>query len=53
MAVLGGMTATEICAYGGLLIAFLSFVTSAAMNFYFKSQHLKLAREQARADAED
>jgi branched-subunit amino acid ABC-type transport system permease component len=46
-AVLGGLTATELAAFGGLGLAVLSYLTSQAMNFYFKWQHLKLAREKA------
>lgn len=47
LAVVGGYTATELAAYGGLLIAALSFIVNAAMNFYFKRQHLKLAEKMA------
>jgi Bacteriophage holin family, superfamily II-like len=49
VAIFGGLTATEFAAIGGLAIAFLGFLTNAVMNWYFKSQHLKLAREKAKA----
>lgn len=44
-AVILGLTANEAAALGGLLVAFLAMVINAAMNWHFKSQHLKLARE--------
>jgi hypothetical protein len=50
VAVLGGLTATELAAFGGLLVAIFGFVVNTAMNWYFKAQHLKLARETAKAD---
>jgi hypothetical protein len=40
-AVFFGLTANEIAALGGLLIAFLSFLVS----IWFKWQHLKAVRE--------
>lgn len=46
-AVILGLTANEAAALGGLLVAFLAMVINALMNFYFKSQHLKIAREKA------
>lgn len=53
LSVFGGLTATEIAAFGGLVIAVLSFVVNAAMNFYFKWRHLKLAEKLAKADREE
>lgn len=46
-AVVLGLTANEAAALGGLLVAFIAMVINAVMNWYFKSQHLKLARESA------
>jgi uncharacterized SAM-binding protein YcdF (DUF218 family) len=42
-AVYFGLTANEWAAFGGLGIAALGFL----VNLWFKSQHLKLAREKA------
>lgn len=42
-----GLTANEIAALGGLLVAFIAMVVNALMTWYFKSQHLKLARDNA------
>ena len=42
-AVFFGLTANEVAALGGLLIAFLGLV----INVYYKHQHYKLAREQS------
>lgn len=52
-AVYFGYTANEIAAFGGLAVAVLGLIISQAMNFYFKLQHLKLARETAHADEDD
>lgn len=46
-AVLLGMTANELAAIGGLIVAFLALIINAGVNIYFKSQHLKLARKKA------
>jgi hypothetical protein len=53
VAVVGGFTATELAAFGGLAVAILGYVTSQVMNFYFKHQHLKIARAAAKADEEE
>ena len=47
-----GLTANEIAALGGLVIAFVAMVINAAITWYFKSQHLKLAREKSSDDDE-
>lgn len=44
-----GMTANEFAALGGVLIG----VVGLLVNVYFKWQHLKLAREQRKADADE
>lgn len=49
VAIYGGFTANEIGIFGGLLIAFLGYVTNTVITFYFKQQHLKLAKEKASA----
>ena len=46
-AVLLGLTANELAAVGGLVVAFLALVINTGVNIYFKSQHLKLARKKA------
>jgi hypothetical protein len=48
-AFVGGLTANEIAAYGGLLVAVLAYVTNTVMTFYFRWQHLKLERERGPA----
>lgn len=53
VAVLGGLTATELAAFGGLLVAVIGLVVNAVMNWYFKAQHLKLARETAKANEDE
>lgn len=53
VAVAGGLTATELAAFGGLVVAAIGMVVNAGMNWYFKAQHLRLAREQAKADEDE
>ena len=48
-----GLTANELAALGGLLVAFLSMIIGAGISFYFKLQHLKIARARAEADGVD
>lgn len=48
-AVLFGLTANEFAAIGGVVIALCGLV----VNIYFKHQHLKLARESAKADEQE
>ena len=48
-AVFFGLTANELAAVGGLILGFLGLVANTAITIYFKSRHLKLAQEQARA----
>jgi hypothetical protein len=48
-AVYGGLTANEIAAFGGLAIGVIGYLT----NLWFKAQHLKLAREQAKPNPEE
>lgn len=47
-----GLTANEVAALGGLLVALLAMVVNAAITWHFKSEHLKLAREKAYDDDE-
>lgn len=42
-----GLTANEVAALGGLLVAFIAMVVNAAITWHFKSEHLKLSRERA------
>lgn len=42
-----GLTTNEFAAIGGLVVTTVAFVANAAMNFWFKHQHLKLARKLA------
>ena len=42
-----GLTANELAAFASVIIAFLAYVTNALITWHFKSQHLKLARENA------
>lgn len=45
-AVYFGLTANEIAAFGGLIIAIIGL----AVNIWYKHQHLKIAKEKAKAD---
>jgi hypothetical protein len=47
-AVYFGLTANEIAAFGGLFIAIIGL----AVNIWYKHQHLKIAKEKAKADEE-
>jgi hypothetical protein len=47
-AVYFGLTANEIAAFGGLIIAIIGL----AVNIWYKHQHLKIAKEKAKADEE-
>lgn len=47
-----GLTANEVAALGGLLVAFLAMVVNAAITWHFKYEHLKLSREKASDDDE-
>lgn len=51
-AFLGGLSANEIAAYGGLIIGLIGLVSNIAISVYFKSQHLKLAREKTGDECE-
>jgi hypothetical protein len=46
-AVLLGLTANELAAIGGLVVAFLALIINTAVNIYFKAKHLELARQRA------
>jgi len=48
-AVFFGLTANELAAIGGLILGFVGLVANTAITIYFKSRHLKLAQQQARA----
>ncbi len=50
-AVFMGLTANELAAVGGLVVAVLSMVIGHAINVWFKYQHLVLARSKARPAA--
>jgi hypothetical protein len=47
-AVYFGLTANEIAAFGGLIIAIVGLI----VNIWYKHQHLKIAKEKAKADEE-
>lgn len=47
VALFGGLTMVELAAFGGLIVAILGYVTNTLINWYYKSQHLKLARKNA------
>lgn len=47
-AVYFGLTANEIAAFGGLIIAIIGL----AVNIWYKHQHLKIAKDKAQADEE-
>jgi hypothetical protein len=47
-AVYFGLTANEIAAFGGLIIAIIGL----AVNIWYKHQHLKIAKEKAKAEEE-
>ena len=47
-AVYFGLTANEIAAFGGLIIAIIGL----AVNIWYKHQHLKIAKEKAQAEEE-
>lgn len=53
VAVWGGFTANELAAFGGLAVAVLGLVISQAMNFWFRWQHLKIARQTAKASEDE
>jgi uncharacterized membrane protein len=46
-AVYFGLTANEIAAFGGLIIAIIGL----AVNIWYKHQHLKIATQKAEEDA--
>ncbi len=46
-AVYFGLTANEIAAFGGLIIAIIGLV----VNIWYKHQHLKIAKQKADDDA--
>ena len=46
-AVYFGLTANEIAAFGGLIIAVIGLV----VNIWYKNQHLKIAKKKADDDA--
>ena len=46
-AVYFGLTANEIAAFGGLIIAIIGL----AVNIWYKYQHLKIAKQKAEDDA--
>lgn len=51
-----GLTTNEWSIIGifvGIAVAILGLVVGQAMSFYFRWQHLKIARQTARADSEE
>jgi len=46
-AFVGGMTANEFAAIGGLVVAVLALIINTAMSWHFKSKHLEIARQNA------
>jgi hypothetical protein len=53
MAVYGGLTANEWAAFGGLAIAFVGLIANVVMTWHFKSAHLKIAQQAAKADEDE
>ena len=51
-AFVGGLSANEIAAYGGLLIGALGYFSNLLVTIYFKHQHLQITRKVA-ADKPD
>ncbi len=47
-AVYFGLTANEIAAFGGLIIATIGLI----VNIWYKHQHLKIAKKKAQAEEE-
>lgn len=47
-AVVFGMTANEIAAYGGLAVAIIGLLVGQAVSIYFKFRHLRLAEQAAK-----
>jgi uncharacterized SAM-binding protein YcdF (DUF218 family) len=45
-AVYFGLTANEIAAFGGLIIAIIGLI----VNIWYKAQHLKIAKEKAKSE---
>lgn len=52
-AVFFGMTANEIAAIGGLIVAVVGLIVSQAMNWWFKWQHLQIAKKAAKANEDE
>ena len=50
--VLAGMTANELAALGGLVVAILAMIINAAITWHFKAQHLEIARRRAEIEDE-
>lgn len=48
VAFVGGLSANEIAAYGGLAVAVLAWLSNTIITIYFKYAHLKLSRETAK-----
>ena len=44
--VIFGLAANEVAAIGGLIVAVVAMVIQAVTTWYFKAQHLKLAKEE-------
>jgi len=51
-AFIGGMTLNEFAAIGGLIVAVLALIINTIMSWYFKSQHLEIARRNANRNDE-
>lgn len=52
-AVILGLSANEAAAIGGLIVAIIALFINAGTNWYFKSQHLKLAKKRLASEVGD
>lgn len=50
-ALIFGLNAEVFAALAGVAIAFVAMVANIFLTWYFKREHLRLAREQARRDS--
>lgn len=52
-AFLGGMTANEIAAFGGLAIAFVGLIVNTVVSIYYREKNYRLRLRQIRRAQED
>jgi hypothetical protein len=52
-AFVAGMTANEIAAFGGLLIAFIGLIVNTTVSVYFKQKHLQLRIKQMKGEEDE